>query len=266
MIAIDTTVAWRHPTGLAAVVLGLATVFGPFATHAEEPLKVQGATTFDSRLLQPYQQEIEEMAGVKIVVVGSKSVWGVLALLEGRADVAMISADLDGEISVARMAAPELPFDRLVNFPVSRTRVAFAVHPSNPVRKLKLEAVRRLLLGPTNNWHDIGGAKLPIRVVAVQDGGGSVVAVRTQVLGGLALSADNTIRLESPRHVIKVVQQEPAAFGITQLGLLQAAGLPEIETDHPVEQQLNLVTLGPATPRIQAFLDAARSVAAARLK
>ena len=57
------------------------------------------------------------------------------------------------------------------------------------------------------------------------------------------------------------MQQEHGAIGIAQLGLLKAAGLPEIATDAPISQVLNLVTLGPPTPRLQAVLAAARAVA-----
>ena len=184
-------------------------------------------------------------------------------MLEGRADVAMISADLTGEITAARKVTTDLPYERLVNFEISRTRIAFAVHPANPVRALKLDTIGRILLGHTRTWNEIGGPDLAIRIVATQDGGGSVVAVRSQMLGGQALTTTNAIRLESARHVLKVVQQEPAALGIAQLGLLQAAGLPEIVTDAVVEQQLNLVTLGPPVPAVRALIDAARATAAA---
>jgi phosphate transport system substrate-binding protein len=257
--------ARRRATALLGTALMFMAAFGSCAVHAEDPLKVQGSTTFNARLLEPFQREIEEMAGVNLIVIGSKSLWGVLALLEGRADVAMISADLAGEIAAARQVAAELAYDRLINFSISRTRVAFAVHPTNTIRALKLDDVRKILLGEITSWHAVGGRQLPIRVVAVQDGGGVVVAVRSQLLDGRPLVSANSIRLESPRHVIKVVQQEPAALGINQLGLIQAAGLPEITTESAVEQQLNLVTLGPPSARIKALIEAARAVAAERL-
>lgn len=239
----------------------LATSLAPTWALAGDTVTVHGSTTFNSSLLEPYQTQIEQAAGVKLTVVASKSVWGVLALLEGRADIAMISADLAGEVIAARKVVPELAYDRLVNFEVSRTRVAFAIHPDNPRRALKLDAVARILLGQIGNWREVGGPDLAIKVVATQDGGGSVVAVRTQLLGGQPLATTNAIRIESARHVIKIMQQEHGAIGIAQLGLLKAAGLPEIATDAPISQVLNLVTLGPPTPRLQAVLAAARAVA-----
>ena len=137
-----------------------------------EPLNVQGSTTFTSRLLLPYQSEIEAAAGHKLVAFPNKSSTGLIALFEGRADLAMISSSLDSEVAVLKKTRSDLPFDRLRSFEVSRVRAAFAVHPDNPVRKTSNDTMRRVLLGELTNWRELGGLDLPIRLVAVRAGGG----------------------------------------------------------------------------------------------
>ena len=62
-----------------------------------------------------------------------------------------------------------------------------------------------------------------------------------------------------------MVEQEPAALGLAQLLLLQRHNLPEITIDRPIEQQLNLVTLGEPTPAMKAVIKAARDVASSKL-
>jgi hypothetical protein len=57
-----------------------------------------------------------------------------------------------------------------------------------------------------------------------------------------------------------VVEQEPRALGIAQLGLVQEHQLPELTTDQVVEQELSLVTLGEPTPEQQAVINAVRKV------
>lgn len=234
------------------------------AEQAAEPvsLSIQGSTTFHTRLLLPFKRDIEAVSGVRLSVIANKSIWGLMALLEGRTDLAMISASLTGEVEALKRIAPSLPVERLQEFEVSRTRVAFAVHPSNPVRRLPIEQVKAILTGRIVNWKEVGGADLPIRVVATQDGGGTVVAVRSQLLDGAAIGAADTIRLESARHVIAVVQQEPGAIGIAQMSLAQQGGIPELVTDTAVEQQLSLVTLGPPSEAAKRLIDAARAVTA----
>lgn len=257
-------------TVVAAIVASLAFIAAPVSrayaevTQATPSLIVQGSTTFNAKLLQPYKQQIEARAGVRLNVIANKSIWGLIALLEGRANVAMISASLAGEQHVAAKTAPNLPYDQLREFEISSTRISFVVHPDNPVRELSFQTVADMMAGRIKNWRDVGGENLPVRVVAVQDGGGTVVAVRKQMLGGKPLATDGAIRMESAKHVIKVVQQERGAIGIAQLGLAQAAKLPEIQTEKYVEQRLNLITLGAPKPAEQAFIDAARSVAVDR--
>lgn len=224
-------------------------------------LRIQGSTTFNARLIEPYRSELEQQSGVKFDVIANKSIWGLVALIEGRADLAMISSSLEGELeTLARTAGPEASAG-LQSVEIARSRVAFAVHRSNPVRQLSQAKLRAILFGEIVNWRDVGGPDLPIRVVATQDGGGTVVAVRSGMLDGKPISAPGAIRLESARHVVKVVSQEPGAIAIAQLSLTKGSGLPEIQTDVPIEQLLCFVMKGKPTPQMQALIDAAKAVA-----
>ena len=232
--------------------------------HAASPqpvVRVQGATTFHAEILVPYRAAIEKSSGRLLDVVANKSSWGLLALLEGRADLAMISAPLDAEIAAARLIKPDSPYEALQEFKVRSTRIAFAVHTQNPVTKLSFESVAKLLKGEIANWKDLGGPDVPVLVVAVKEGGGTVVAVRSQMLGDAPL-APNAVRIESAKHVLKVVSQEPGAIGIAQLSLIREARLHEVVTERHVEQPLSFVTSGPPSPGAMAIIEAARLVAA----
>ena len=243
-------------TGLAAGLVALSVACVDKAQAADAALRIQGSTTFNAAIMAVYQPAIERMAGA-LDIVANKSSWGLLALLEGRADVAMISAPLDAEIAAARKLAPQLDYSTLREYRVLTTRIAFAAHPSNPIRSLPVGTVARLLEGEIPNWSAIGGPDLSVRVVAVKEGGGTVAAVRAQLLGSAPLAQD-AVRLESANHVVKVVAQEPGAIGIAQLGLIRKAGLHEIETDHPVEQPLSYITAGEPSARVRRVIDATR--------
>lgn len=225
-------------------------------------VQVQGSSTFNARVIQPHLAEIERLAGRRINVVSSKSVWGLIALVERRAELAMISGGLPDEVVLAKKAAPQVAIEDFREFEVSRSRIAYIVNPANAVQKLKLDDVRRILLGEAVNWRQLGGKDQPIRVVAVHDGGGTVVATRTILLDGKPLVERGAIRLENPRHVLKVVAQEAGAFGIARLDLVTGdPGVREVETDRPVEQSLSLVTLGEPAADVRAVIEAVRSVA-----
>jgi phosphate transport system substrate-binding protein len=237
----------------------------PYSAAAEPPVTMQGSTTFAARLMEPFGHLIEQRAGVTVAVIPNKSVNGVLAVLEQRADVAMISAPLEAEVHVLRGVRADLAYSRLQSFEVSRTRVAFVTHPSNGIGKLTLDELRRVLRGQIVNWHELGGLDLPLRPVMVREGGGVTLAVQLQLLAGQPFLAPLLVRVDTPRQVLKVVAQEPGALGITQPALAEQFVVARLETDGAVDQVLNLVTLDAPSARVQRVIAAARDVAFERL-
>src|SRR5450755_3087601 len=168
----------RRPLMLLFRALIVAFVLGiNYCPASAETLVVQGSTTFFRQLMETHQSAIEAKAGHKLTVFSNKSSLGHLALFEHRADLAMISAPLEDETATLRKSNPALPFERLQSFEIERTRVAFAVHPSNPIRAISIDQIRKILLGEINNWQQLGGSNIPIRLVAVRGGGGVTTAV-----------------------------------------------------------------------------------------
>jgi ABC-type phosphate transport system substrate-binding protein len=228
---------------------------------AAEPIMLQGSTTLSSRLMLPHQQAIENLSGQKLIIVPNKSSLGIQALFEGSARFGMISGPLAGEIKVLRKVVPNAPFERLQAFEVARTRMAFAIHPDNPLRAISRANLRRILLGEIRNWREVGGHDVPIRLVIVREGGGVQASVENQVLDGNKIVAPDPIRVQISSQVVKIVLQEPGALGLAQYGVVKRAHAPEMLLDDPVEQRLSLVTLGEPTPPMQSVISAARQVA-----
>jgi ABC-type phosphate transport system substrate-binding protein len=245
----------------AAVLVTMGAILGA----AADPLTIQGSTTFNRRLMEPHQAEIEAMTGHQLTVIPNKSTPGLIALLEGRAHMAMISAPLETEIALVRKVMPGLPFEKLRAFEIDRTRVSFAVNRANPVRAATLDQIADIMLGKITNWDALGGPGLPIRVVLVGGGGGLTVAVESGLLGGREVLAPNKIYVNTPVQLIQIVAQERGAIGFAQLALVQKMNSPELKTDKPFEQVLYLVTFGDPSPAMQSIIDAAKSIAAKSL-
>jgi phosphate transport system substrate-binding protein len=209
----------------------------------------------------PHQKAIENLSGQKLMIVPNKSSLGIQALFEGSARFGMISGPLETEIKVLRKIVPNAPFERLQAFEIARTRMAFAVHPDNPVRAITKANLRRILLGDVQNWREVGGHDIPIRLVIVREGGGVQASVENHVLNGDKIAAPSPIRVQISSQVVKIVLQEPGALGLAQYGVVKLAHAPEMLLDDPVEQRLSLVTLGDPTPPMQSVISAARQVA-----
>jgi phosphate transport system substrate-binding protein len=261
-----TILDWIIPASvLAARVVIAAAVLaccGAATSAFADTLIVQGSTTFNRRLMEPYQATIEAASGHQLTVIPNKSTPGLIGLLEGRAHMAMISAPLHSEIELLRKSVPGLSYKRLRAFEIASTRIAIAVHSSNPVRSANLDQMAQVLRGDIDNWSKIGGPDLPIRIVLVGGGGGVTVAVESELLNGQAVPARDVIFVKTPVQLVQVVGQELGALGFAQLALVRERNISELITDKPLQQHLSLVTLGEPTPAMLSVIDAARNIAA----
>ena len=249
---------WAVGQALGVGLLAVVTLTGA----AAENLTIQGSTTFNANLLAANRATIEAVSGHTLAVIPNKSSLGLLALFEGRADLAMISTSLRSEIELLRKEHPDLPFAQLRNFVISRTRVAFAVHPDNPIRTAETGIIKKVLRGEIDNWRDLGGPDLPLRVVMVRQGGGVQLSIENALFGGQHLNPRNPIAVTLGSEVVKVVAREPGALGLAQLGEVKASGLPELVIETDIGQQLNLVTLGAPSKSVWDVITATQDVAA----
>ncbi len=227
-----------------------------------DTLTLQGSTTFNSELVVGKLASVEAAARHRIVVVPNKSSIGLFALLDGKADLAMISTALANEVDTVLRLSPNAPIDRLRVFRVSMTQAAFVVHPSNPVGSITREMLVGVLNGQITNWTDLGGPALPIRLVSVHEGGGVLASVEGATLGaGRRVTAPNRIQVRNGTQVLGVVEQEVGALGITQSKLANGRPVRMLSVGAPIVQELSLVSLGEPSPAmldvIAAFRDAA---------
>ena len=251
----------RSFRAIAILILSVSAMAGAPVARAET-LTIQGSTTASTTLLAPNQAAIEALSGQSLKIVGIRSDLGLLRLLARQAEFGVISSSLRQVVASLRVNSPDLPYDKLMAFPVSQVRVAFAVNPNNPVRNVDMRSIKRILSGEITNWKQLGGADEPIRVAYVQSGGGVTLSVAGELFGGQSFTPANPIRVAFGAQVVKVVEQEPRALGVAQLGLTQEHRLPELATNHVIEQELSLVTLGEPSPAQQAVINAVRQVAA----
>ena len=250
---------WACKLTLAAVLALMATAV---VTQAfAETLIIQGSTTFSRRLMEPYKAAIEADSKHELTVIPNKSMPGLIALMEGRAHMAMISASLNSEVEQIKKIMPGLAYDRLQVHAIVSTRIAIATHPSNSVRKTSLNQVRKVLLGQISNWSELGGKDQPIRVVLVGGGGGVTTVIESELLNGKLPEGPHIIYVKTPVQLVQVIEQEPGALGFAQLALTKQRGLPELSTEAPIEQTLSLVTFGDPSPAMKAVIDAARRAA-----
>jgi ABC-type phosphate transport system substrate-binding protein len=258
----ERTLPKSNRTALKSVIfVAVLLTLGATTIAQADTITVAGSTAFNATIMVPHQKEIEAISGHTLIVLPSKTDLGVRLLLEKRADLAMISTALELLTRSLKETDPPLPLDQLRSFDVYRSSVAFTVHPSNRLRSIKTEQLRKVLLGTITNWRELGGSDLRIRLVMVESGAGIPLTLETLLLDGKPIAAKDPIRVRISSQVAKVVEQEPGALGLTQANNIPGRKVAILTPERQIEQALSYVTLGEPSPAVRSVIDATQKIA-----
>lgn len=240
--------------GLASLfVLASVTLTG----HAQ--IKLHGAAALCAAL-QPHQSQIETKSGQKVTLVSKNAGLGLQDLLEGKADLGMVTASIAGAAAGIQVDAAKLA--NLQATSVAADPIVFVVHPSNPVTKLTLDQIKSILTGAITNWKEVGGADSPIKVFGLANVNGPRIALNEQLLGSAELAKSAAIR-HTPKDISGIVAQVPAGIGFLGKSNL-GADVKCLETDKPLAMAMLLVSNGPPTAEQKAVIEACKQILAAK--
>jgi phosphate transport system substrate-binding protein len=246
----------RHVLATAlAALLALGT------TAQASSVAIHGSTTVSGAVMVPHKADIEKASGETLDIVANGSGRGLADLVAGKADMAMISAPLATEVAAANAKTPgSIDPAKLVAHQIGEAQVAFIVHPSNPVTALALAQITDILSGKITKWNEVGGADLPIVIVAASPGDGVRSVVESRLLGGKSIPAQVREMPNAPQ-IVQVAAQLPTAFGVASAASVRP-GVTNLKTDQTLGQPLILVTMGPASPDATKVIEAATAAAA----
>jgi phosphate transport system substrate-binding protein len=163
-------------TRVVVPVLVICGVVFITVASAQEPAKqiirVNGAGMASDQVDKLAKRFMDKNPDISVVVVGSSAGKGFQALLEGMADIAMMSREVrEGE----RSRAVEKGF-RLAERPMGNAAIAVITSQRNPVNELTLEQLRKMYTGQIENWKDVGGPDEAVRCLTrrIPESGGAV--------------------------------------------------------------------------------------------
>ncbi len=155
-------------------------------------------------------------AKARVEIVGGGSLVGLDALIDGEADVAVLSrAPNEEEAEAARQAGVTVAL-----YPFAHDGLAIIVHASNPVYALSFAELRSVFAGEVTDWAALGGRPAPIWVYTSGVGSGALGFVREAVLGGAPYAA-GAGRSPTTRGVVDSVAAHEDAIGF--------AGMAEVD-------------------------------------
>lgn len=129
--------------GLATIAISGSTSVGPLA----------------EKLAFKYEENNDTK--IEINQIGSSA--GITNAISGVSEIGMSSRDLKQEEIDSGLSETVIAYDGIV----------VVTHPTNKVKDLTLEQVKKIFTGEVNNWQELGGEDLEIVVVSREDGSGS---------------------------------------------------------------------------------------------
>ncbi len=166
--------AWRliAISGLVALSIIAFVQFLDAQPTSRKILKVNGAGMASDQVHAWANRFAEANPDVNVLVIGSSAGKGFQALIEGNAEVAMMSRDISSD---ERAKAKDKGI-KLAEKQIGRAAVAVVTSPGNPVGELTLEQIGKIYTGEYVNWKQVGGPDSPIRCLTrrVPESGGAV--------------------------------------------------------------------------------------------
>ncbi len=116
-------------------------------------LRVNGAAMASDQVEEWAQQFMAKTPGVAVSVIVSSAQRGFQSLLDGTADIGVLSRPMLPEERKQAADKGLQIAEKLVGY----AAVALITHPKNPVNDLTLDQVRKLYTGEYDNWKQVGG-------------------------------------------------------------------------------------------------------------
>lgn len=192
-------------------------------------LNLMGSTSvqpFAGEVAQAYEQKHPD---IRVNVEGGGSTAGIEAIRNGLAQIGTCSRDLKPEEAAE--------FTPIV---IARDGIAIIVHPSNAVKGLTKEQIRKVFAGGIANWSEVGGPDLVVRPITREEGSGTRETFMHLVMGGESVVGKAIVQ-ESNGTVRELVRNDPAAVGYISMDL--------------VNETVKALDVDGVTPSAQAVLD-----------
>lgn len=157
---------------IGLLMLSLLTVLSACTSNTENDtqasngdnatISISGSTSVGP-LAEKLAAKYNEQDNTKIEINQIGSSAGITNAINGVSEIGMSSRDLKEEEKASGLNEVVIAYDGIV----------VVTHPSNKVKDLTLEQVKKIFTGEVTNWKEVGGDDMEIVVVSREDGSGS---------------------------------------------------------------------------------------------
>jgi len=170
--------------------------------NSKQTIAISGSTSVGP-LAEKLAAKYKEHANTKIEINQIGSSAGITNAMNGVSEIGMSSRDLKEEEKTSNLKEVIIAYDGIV----------VVTHPSNKVKNLSLEQVKRIFTGEVTNWKEVGGEDMEIVVVSREDGSGSRDAFQEIVGYGSGELIKNAIIASGNGNIKTTVANNKHAVG-----------------------------------------------------
>jgi len=182
---------------------------------AQSEIRIDGSTTVGpivDAFVGAFQDKNPDL---KFSVKKTGSGDGATALVEGRCEIAAMSRFMKAEEFNKAVAAGRMP----VPFTICLDSVCLIVHPTNPVKSLSKEQVKKIYTGEISNWQQVGGPNMPIIAISRDTASGTYEVFHELALDKEKLGEKIELATSNPQIFTRVSTTQ-GAIGYVGLGFV----------------------------------------------
>lgn len=243
-------------TMLTILALGLA------VPASAGRIVLEGSTTVLPIAQKAAEVYMKKQPGADLSVRGGGSGVGIASIIDGTCDIANASR----AIKPAELEKAAKKGRSLKAHVIAMDGISHILHPSNPLKGLTREQIKKLYTTRVKNWKEIGGPDLPVVVISRDTASGTFEAFSELVLDKKRVRPD-AIMQASNQGIASIVARTPGAIGYVGLGYLTDA-VKAIEVDgvmpdktsvlrnkYAISRPLFMYTVGEPQGEVKKFLD-----------
>jgi phosphate transport system substrate-binding protein len=252
---------------------------GSAAAVDGKPMRIQdiGSDTMVNLAQAWAEAYAKERPKISVEVSGGGSGVGIAALINGTADIANASRQLEpAELEKAAKNAGKPPIEHVVGF----DGLAIYVHKDNPIDHISIEELSEIYKegGKINKWSELG-VKIPgaasddIVRVSRQNNSGTYHYFRETVVGKKNDYKQGSMDMNGSKDVVELVSKTPGSIGYSGLGYATPAvkivkvakkkGEPSVmpsiasvlDKSYPIARPMFMYTPSEPAPEVKKYLD-----------
>jgi phosphate transport system substrate-binding protein len=183
------------------------------ANGAVKSVHIRGSTTLLPLMQRMGEAYMNEHPDVSVVISGGGTARGYKAILDGTADIAMASGVVSDEIADENNRRGIKLHSTTLSYGV----IVAVVHPSNAIGNLSMKQLRNIFTGRINNWKEVGGKNVPIKVYVGPPTGGITDTWKKLILGNEDTYTPSGIVMDNADR-IEQIAKEPLAITFLTIG------------------------------------------------